>query len=70
MQRQMFTVAPASEGWRLYDDTVGRDWFADCRQALRAASALAQGRTTRTGIPTGVILDVHGGERLLVERHG
>lgn len=70
MQRQMFTVAPSRSGWQLYDDAVGRDWFIDCRQALEAASTLAEHRNARTGVPTGVILDVCGGERLLIERHG
>ncbi len=70
MKRQMFTVAPARSGWQLYEDTEGRDWFGDVRQALAAATALAAHRNSRTGMPTGVILDVCSGERLLMGLYG
>jgi hypothetical protein len=54
MNRLLYTVSPAHDGWQLCEHGERRNWFPDKRTALLAADQLAHLRHEGTGRPTGV----------------
>lgn len=70
MHRLMFTIVPASSGWRLYEGDEGRLWFACRERALETADLMAASLHEYHGIPTGVVMDMAGREAVMVTCHG
>ena len=70
MERLLFTISPAYNGWQVRDELRNRDWFALRQDAVVAADTLAYARHTLTGTPTGVLIDNRDGEPVLCAQHG
>lgn len=70
MQRLMFTIVPAGDGWQLFEGHEGRQWFARREQALETADLMAASLHEHHGIPTAVIIDMAGRESVMVGCHG
>ena len=70
MERILFTLTPAYNGWQVRDELRNRDWFEHLEDALSSADALAQARYALTGRCTGVLVDVGEGDAVMRARHG
>lgn len=70
MPRLLFTVAPSSPGWQLYEGTEPRQWFARRAEALAAAELMASVLNAHHGIATAVLLDKLGCAPVVLASHG
>ncbi len=70
MERILFTISPAYNGWQVRDELRSRDWFEQLEDALASADTLAHARHALTGRRTGVLVDVGVGDAVMRIRHG
>ncbi len=70
MERILFTISPAYNGWQVRDELRSRDWFEQLEDALVSADTLAHARHALTGRRTGVLVDVGVDDAVMRIRHG
>lgn len=71
MDRSLFTVTPACQGWRVVADQASVDqWHLDKSSAILSADCMALVRYQQTGEPTGIKVQMGSGEWVLVGKHG
>jgi hypothetical protein len=70
MERDLFTITPAQQGWRLADPASFDAWYLDQSNAIVAADCMALARYQQTGHPTGIKVQLASGEWVLIGKHG
>ncbi len=70
MPRLLFTIAPTTDGWQLYEGEHGRSSFDNLSDARDNARMLAATLYEHHGIPTAVVMDMAGREAVVLTRHG
>ena len=70
MDRSLFTVTPAQQGWRLADQALIDEWYLDKSSAIVAADCMALVRYQQTGRPTGIKVEMGSGEWMMIGMHG
>ena len=70
MERSIFTLKPAMQGWQLVDQETVNHWYPDQLAALISANCMSFARYRATGIPTGVKVQMACGDWVMVGMHG
>jgi hypothetical protein len=70
MERSLFTIQPAMQGWRLLDQTTVDRWYPDKLAAILAADCMSFARFKATRKPTGVKVQMACGDWVMVGMHG
>lgn len=70
MERSLFSVTPAQQGWRLADEVSVDAWYLDQSSAIVAADCMALALHRQTGHPTGIKVQLPSGEWVLMGMHG
>lgn len=70
MERSLFTIQPAMQGWRLVDQNTVDHWYPDKLAAMIAADCMSLARYKATGTPTWVKVKMACGDWVMVGMHG
>jgi hypothetical protein len=70
MQRELFSVEPASNGWRVMGNLGQSPPHTSKFEAYEHARELAYARHVFTGHPTAVIVQLQCGDVVMADPHG